>query len=408
LSRVLSTQQVWFYKQQEKPMSSPERFVRYYKRQTDAAIHDAFKLFSADSAAGALFHELLHCVRTRAPRWFEAPVLSGSHPSVQALVHLAQFHRAHIRPAADWLGNSSSWQRALSSLAHHLVGRYPVPAFLASAWYVTDEAADRKRHWFVAHAGGARFRSLDLPVAMTRRMEHIFLASPDHFAIEYALRRAELLSLGVPAAFVEPVLSTRLATDLTNGAFWPTVWAFLIANAGSLDPVHIAPLIDFLQAIREEHPAFTLKGRTVASLLRLMKEWHRSLGLSSSATAWTPSTLQPMVLEEPSQDPSVPPKRWHLLELTNSAQLRTEGVALHHCVASYAHRCHGGLSRIWSLRLRRGENVQHVLTIEVDPKRRAVVQARGRANRPASGKPLRLLEDWAAREKLQLAMAVRV
>ena len=82
----------------------------------------------------------------------------------------------------------------------------------------------------------------------------------------------------------------------------------------------------------------------------------------------------------------------------------TEGTALHHCVASYADRCWRGASRIWALRVRRGEKVRHVLTVEVDIKRRAVVQARGWGNRVASGKPLRLLQDWTARERLRLAI----
>jgi hypothetical protein len=73
-------------------------------------------------------------------------------------------------------------------------------------------------------------------------------------------------------------------------------------------------------------------------------------------------------------------------------------------VASYATRCHTGLSSIWSLRLWKDERFRHVLTIEVDPRRRAVVQARGLANRPASGKPLRILRDWAFRERLGMAM----
>jgi hypothetical protein len=45
-----------------------------------------------------------------------------------------------------------------------------------------------------------------------------------------------------------------------------------------------------------------------------------------------------------------------------------------------------------------------VLTVEVDMKRRAVVQARGWGNRAPSGKPLRLLQDWAVREGVRLAI----
>jgi hypothetical protein len=110
-----------------------------------------------------------------------------------------------------------------------------------------------------------------------------------------------------------------------------------------------------------------------------------------------------MLLEELGQDASVAPRRWQVIEVTN-AQLRMEGAALHHCVASDGDRCYRGMSRIWSLRLRRREKVHHVLSFEVDPKRRVVVQACGWANRAASGKPLRLLPHWAARERLQLAI----
>jgi hypothetical protein len=350
----------------------------------------------------------------------EAPVLNGYHPGIEALVNLSRFEDAHIRPVADWPGTISSWRLAVSSLAHHLVCKYQVPVFLASSWHSADASADKKRGWFVAHALGARFRSLDLPIVMSRKMEHIFLASRDHLPIEHAIRRAELLALGASAEIVQAVLSTRLATDLSNGEFWRTVWIFLVVNACLIDPAQVGPMIDFIQAIRHDRvametptgivemdppqPLFSVKGRTAQSMLRLMRDWHRSLGLSSTGFSWTPSPLRPMLLEEPSEDAAAPSRRWQLMELTNSGQLRTEGTALHHCVASYAYSCHQGLSRIWSLRLWRGERVRHVLTIEVDPRRRAVVQARGLANRSASGRPLQLLQDWADRERLQLAI----
>lgn len=402
-------------------MCWPERSVRYHRRQTDCAIRHAYARLAADSPATARFHELLHCARNRALRLLEAPVLNGHHPGVEALINLSRFGSAHIRPAAEWPGTTLSWRPAVSSLAHHLVCKYEVPVFLASSWYSTEgAAADKKRGWFVAHARGASFRSLNLPILMTRKMEHVFLKSHDHLAVEYAIRRAELLALGAPAEFVQAVLSTRLATDLSNGEFWRTVWIFLIANASIMDPAQISPMIDYVQALRHDRvavetpagtvevdppqPTFSIKGRTVHSMLRLMRDWHRSLGLGSAGLAWTPSPLQPMVIEEASQDASAQPRRWQMMELTNSAQLRAEGAALHHCVASYADRCCQGMARIWSLRLLRGDQVHHVLTIEVDPKRRAVVQARGWANRAATGKPLRLLQDWAYRERLQMAI----
>ena len=298
---------------------------------------------------------------------------------------------------------------------------YKVPPFLAASWYaIDDEYAERKREWFIAHAQGASFRSLDIPVVMTRKMEHIFLESHDHLAIEHAMRRAELLALGAPLATVRAVLATRLASDLSNGGFWRTVWMFLVAHAREIEPTQIAPMIDFIQAIRHQRvvvetrdglvtrdpslPSFSIKGRTAQSMLRLMEDWHRNLGLTAGGLTWDPSPLRPLLMEDSSQDPSEPPRVWQLIELTNGAQLRTEGSALHHCVASYADRCWRGASRIWSLRARRGEKVRRVLTIEVDLRRRMVVQARGWGNRAPSGKALRLLQEWAARERLRLAV----
>jgi hypothetical protein len=161
---------------------------------------------------------------------------------------------------------------------------------------------------------------------------------------------------------------------------------------------------DGLTTLDPPLPAFSVKGRTVNLVLRLMRIGHRSLEGSSAGLSWMRSPFQPLLFEEPTHDDSEMPERWYLVELTNSAQLRSEGAALHDCVASCAGRCCQGLSIIWSLRLQRGEQLHSMLTIEVDPERRAVIHARGRANRAANGKPLRLLQHWAVRERLQTAI----
>lgn len=403
-------------------MSCSERHVQAHRRLTDCAAHRACADLAPDQLAFTKFQELLICARQRGPRLFDAPVAHGRHPGIDALVHLARFRGAHIRSLSDWEGSTLSWRPAVSSLAHHLTCRYRIPPFMASVWYARDTAGDRKRAWVLAHSRGASFRSLDLPINMTRKMERIFLESQDHLALEPALRRAELLALGLPIEFVKAILSTRLATDLQNGEFWRTVWMFLAAHAGEMDPTQIGPMIDYIQAVRHDRirietqdgiveiappqPDFSMKGRTVPSMLRLMTKWHRGLGRSCSGAtfSWTRSPFNPWLLEEPKRDDSEFPRRWHLVELTNNAQLREEGKTMHHCVASYAHLCYRGSSSIWSLRMWHDEKIRPVLTVEVDPRRRAVIQVRGKANRSASGKPLRILRDWAVREGLQMAI----
>ena len=164
-------------------MSSAEHFVRHHKRQTDRAISAAFVRLTADEPARACFAELLQSVRLRAPRLLEARVVDGRHHGIEALANLARFRDAHIRTIATWPGSDQSWRAVVNSLAQHLITKYRVPVFLAAAWYATDDVfGDSKREWFVAHSRGASFRSLNLPIRMTKRMEHIFLTSCDHSA----------------------------------------------------------------------------------------------------------------------------------------------------------------------------------------------------------------------------------
>ena len=205
-------------------MSSAEHFVRHHRRQTDRAISQAYARLATDAIATATFHELLHCAWKRSRWLLDAPVVNGHHSGVEALVNLSRFTWAHISPVADWPGTSASWRPAVCSLARHLTCKYALPTFLAASWYATDDVyAEKKREWFVAHARGASFRSLDLPIEMTRRMEDVFLKSRDHLAIEHAMRRAELLALGASGELAQALLATRLGTDLGNGAFWRTV-----------------------------------------------------------------------------------------------------------------------------------------------------------------------------------------
>ena len=401
-------------------MSPAERFVRHTKLQTDRAISQAYSCLAPNSLARTTFTALTHCVRERAGRIFGAPVVNGHHPGVEALFNLSRFAHAHIRPTESWSGSESSWRGAVSALAEYLIGQYRIPGFLGAAWYATDNAyAEAKREWFVAHAAGASFRSLELPIRLTSKMEHILLGSDDHLGIEYAMRRAELLGLGAQPHLVDAVLATRLSADLTNSEFWRAVWTFLIANSDAIPLAQVGPIIDFIHSVRHERvavetaegiimqeppqPHFSLKGRTPRSVLRLMDEWHRGLGLVTGGLSWDRSRLRPMVLEVPPREPSAPPLLWEFTELTNTEQLRAEGATLRHCVASYSHRCWRGASRIWSLRSRSDSKARSVLTIEIDPRRKCIVQARGFGNRPASGKSLQLLQAWAARESLRFA-----
>jgi hypothetical protein len=405
---------------EEDIVSSAERLVRrHQQRQIDRAVAAAHARLADDPSARAVFVHLLGVVRRRGRGLLGAALTGERHPGLDALEQLARAGHRYVRAVGAWPESHASWPGVVQSLSSHLLARYPVPAFLAASWYADDPWADAQRRWFVAHASGRPFRSLDLPFAMTRRMEHHFLRSPAHLSVPIALRRAELLGLGGDTALVEAIVTTRPASSLEQGEFWQTAWRFLIANRKDLALAEIAPLVDFFDGIRHEpivvetpssleqrppqEPGFSLKGRTVPSVRRLMHEWHRSLGRTASAARWTPSTMQPMRLEFPHEDPRVPPTVWFLVELTSAAELRLEGSALRHCVATFVRRCVNGDSRIWSLRRQHGDGpARSVLTIEVDPRRHAIVQLRGWCNRLPDGRPFQIVQRWASRERLRI------
>jgi hypothetical protein len=111
-----------------------------------------------------------------------------------------------------------------------------------------------------------------------------------------------------------------------------------------------------------------------------------------------------MVMEQPAEDPEAPPTRWEMVELTSTAGLRAEGAALKHCVARYGRLCVNGQARIWSLRRRRDGPPRPVLTIEVDPRRQAIVQVRGLYNRAPMRRSWQIVQSWARRECLRLVL----
>ncbi|HEX7862894.1 MAG TPA: PcfJ domain-containing protein [Verrucomicrobiae bacterium] len=86
---------------------------------------------------------------------------------------------------------------------------------------------------------------------------------------------------------------------------------------------------------------------------------------------------------------------WRMVELLNSTALHAEAGAMRHCVYSYTGRCMRRISGIWSLRVRTENGEKRVLTVEVNPRTRRIVQVRAAQNRRAGGRSYGILRKWA-------------
>ncbi len=380
-----------------------DSFRRHTRACVDAAVHRVYFSLREHPARAALFERLLHAVRHRSDLMQHGPSVRADLVQVEALRNLSAFGDEMVRPVEDWPGMSGHSLQVVHSLASHLVARYPSPRFLASAWF-GDETEDRveRRQWFVAHAQGFPFRRLALPLAMTRQMVHTFLNhTPDHLAVDHALRRAEILGLGGTPELADAVLTTHLAEDFRDSERWRAALAWLVHCGDSVDLAQVRPLVDFLGANLH---AVDLRGRTFASAMRLVHDWHGWLGRSRlRLVTWPRSRWNEMTLAvEPT--PREPRRaEWQILELLDSHQLAHEGRVMRHCVATYARACAAGYSSIWSVRHHWCDEpaARSVITIEVHTGTRMIVQVRGPANNIPSGSPLELVRRWAAREQLR-------
>jgi hypothetical protein len=131
-----------------------------------------------------------------------------------------------------------------------------------------------------------------------------------------------------------------------------------------------------------------MKGRTATSVLRQVEDRHEKLGgdVNQPSLSWRRSSF----------------KDFRLVE-------GNEGLGnMRHCVATYAESCARRRTSIWSMQMENQRGRHRVLTIEVDPIKRTVYQARRKCNCVPQPVEREIMEQWAAREGLRLAESVQL
>jgi len=249
-------------------------------------------------------------------------------------------------------------------------------------------------------------------------MAHHFLQAPDHFAVEAALRWGQVRGMGGSRPLALAVAATWLGRSFEAEDFWGTVVRFLVDHP-ELDHAQVGPVVDYLHDQRfvpqdfhvEEgdltglgppQPDLSMKGRTPRALLRQVRAWHESLRVPRdlAVLTWKPSGIGAFRHVDGKADEGR--RCWTIRELTSGEQLRREGAAMRHCVASYAGACARRSTSIWSMRFEGGGRRFRIMTVEVDPATRTIRQARRRGNATPNDKALSVLRRWAGQEGLRL------
>lgn len=379
-----------------------------------------------DAPTRDAYLDLLRLAARRADLLDGGPVIAGfgraaGNTFAEAMLALARQAAHWLRPPADWRPRTHNPRRQFSSLARHLLARWPVPEFLDAAWFKSPgDAALRQQRWFLHLGRGENIRTADLPIPYTRRMAHHFTHAPADMTVEGAIRWGQVLGLGGGERLARVLLTTPLGQTFDHDDFWITVVQFFIAHP-MLDPAQVGPIVDYLRHQRftpqdiwlapgvverrpPPQPNLTMKGRTPESLLRQVAAWHGTLGRvrPPEHPDWPPSGLRPLEFIEGSEK-GRNLKIWTVREILSTKALTEEGRAMRHCVATYARSCAAGCSSIWTLQAETFDGTSRILTIEVNLHARLIVQARGKCNALPAEKHRGILRRWAEHAGLGLA-----
>lgn len=319
----------------------------------------------------------------------------------------------------------------LRSLVDHLFVRYPIPAFLYQNWLVLEGLPRWKWVcWSLTLGRGiglhrvASYFEWNVP----RRLEHFLRLASGHLSPVDAVMWAEIQRLGGQSPDFQRIRRhPGYVLDITAGPycniecdanevdwhhpprfrpaghdseFWQGAVRWLGRYRAELTDPQAAEILDwalhrFLEEERARHwgdegRGFQWTGRSPAGLLEQIEEARQleQRRRAQEAGARHALTWAPRGWDWSFVDPAG--ETWELRELHSVLDLNQESEAMHHCVANYSYQCALGRSSIFSLR--RGGC--RVLTVEVEPGFRRIVQARGVRNRPASAEENAVLSNW--------------
>src|SRR4051794_40889810 len=165
-------------------------FRKTAKNLLDDSIHAGRTLARAHKGALPAYERLLRQVQSRTALLYPSGRPGDYRTQLNAgLLALSLHHGDWLRPPESWAPPPEAAWPSLNSLAHPLLARYPVPAFMTSVWLDLPPGEVLSQHGWYKHMGlGQSLRTAGLPLRLTRAMAHLFGQAPHHFTAVAALR----------------------------------------------------------------------------------------------------------------------------------------------------------------------------------------------------------------------------
>jgi len=314
-----------------------------------------------------------------------------------------------IRRPEEWESKSYNINKQVRDYLRHLFVVYPVPSFLYKAfdskqprWEYDNEMRWRRTEhydfvpWFIALAQGESFHKLVKEI-MTKREANIFLKSPEFDTITESIWWAKLTAAGLRVGLIQKVIKKFFANRPINKLTkrYEELIRFFVKFQDDIDKQTFDEITDFIANRFANDQEFTLKGRTLGSVIRLSNDWHLLIHKAKvdTYTEWNPIDVADWVFKDKEET------TWKITQITNNIDLVKEGRKQRHCVYSYVRWCEEG--RCFIFTMESSLEGKH-LTLELDRNRR-IVQARGRFNRAPTAYERRVVMRWALDRHLSIA-----
>jgi hypothetical protein len=288
-----------------------------------------------------------------------------------------------------------------------------------SVWFMgSGKPARQQQNWYLLVGRGENIRFADLPFPYTKRMSHHFAKAPSNLCVLNALRWGQIRAMGGSPRLARALLNANIGWASIDERRRAELIRLFIATPETT-PAEMVQVIEcvesqfdvrwrvvapgFLEAVPPP-PHFTLKGRTVASLLRLANEQAREDYFDKPPVAahWPPSGLASAGWSW--RHASSPSELWRMKELCTQRALAEEGRAMRNCAATYGYACSLGRISIWSLTVETPGGRKRALTVEVRTKEKTVVQAKRRFNASPNVRDLGMLSIWAVENGLTVQL----
>ncbi|WP_291722131.1 PcfJ domain-containing protein [Bernardetia sp.] len=332
---------------------------------------------------------------------------------LDALASVAKEHAFFVRNIEDWKPKGRNSLKLFTDLVRHLFVKYEVPHCMTSLWF--DNENQLARSWFIDVAQGKNASKLNhFPVPITKKEAHHFVKAPAKFTFVAAIRYGQAKAMGASTPFINNLIKTDLGKYLyPKENFWKEVIGFLYRNRPNATAQELEIVVEYIwaqkfaktwgannkgQVVRKNppFPNFELKGRTWDALWRVAFEWFKIVGIVRQVPQeWAHFIIKENYVKAKTGQCFV------FNQLLTRQELFEEGRNMNHCVGSYTNNCKNSNAAIFSMRnvLSKGNSL---VTIEVNPRNRNIVQAQRRFNHSPSDFEMKIIKEWARKNDLKV------